>query len=441
MRRRQAALAQTFPALAGADDDNIAQIVEDTIAAERNRWRQKLHQHNQRLEASVSRQCRWIRHKTDLDEEKRRKVELGPGLQCEPGRRILQEEEKCRQIWDRPHPSPYTRRDALELMLRRQTEALTASGLDYIWPVPPSERIFKFERGGGLVTSPGNQGNMPPGPEPEPGDSGSSAPRPGVRTDPAAAWRDASTYISERTDIERIRLSGPEIKKSLRKARNRAPGHDGWRAEHLEALPDTWFDKLAQLWTMCLHRGKVPISWTRSIVTLIPKPDGDKRPITITGILWRAMGRAVIHRLTDWIDSWIPDDMCGSLLARGCYHIHARIADAIEDAKMPGRGIALISEDLSKAFDRAEPDQALLVMAAHGFPQELCHIIRFFYASCTKVFTMEKVYSANKIRSRHGLLQGCAWSPLLLAAAQVPWYNKVRSADIHVGMYADDRVY
>ena len=69
-----------------------------------------------------------------------------------------------------------------------------------------------------------------------------------------------------------------------------AAGLDGWTIKALKRLPDSFWDRVTQLWNSLVeNQGEILHAWLAVKVVLLPKPEGGRRPISVTSAFWRIL--------------------------------------------------------------------------------------------------------------------------------------------------------
>ena len=112
---------------------------------------------------------------------------------------------------------------------------------------------------------------------------------------------------------------------AAKRMRHRAAGPDAWTTDQLLRLPVCWWELLRRLWSVVLSSGRLPQAWHHARATLLPKPCGGSRPLTITSVGWRVGASAIARALAPWSDAWAPPSLVGGLAHRSGEDIHARI--------------------------------------------------------------------------------------------------------------------
>jgi hypothetical protein len=100
-----------------------------------------------------------------------------------------------------------------------------------------------------------------------------------------------------------------EIRQNLTKFKNRsAIGLDGISYRLLKKLPDSYMDRIANIFSNCLHLGHFPAAWKNAKTILIPKPGKDVRqaknyrPISLLSCLGKVLERIIAHRLSSHME-------------------------------------------------------------------------------------------------------------------------------------------
>ena len=92
-------------------------------------------------------------------------------------------------------------------------------------------------------------------------------------------------------------VTSSALKRFAEKNIKKAKGADDWGAGQLRLLPDTFFQRLAEVWTAVLEGADLPAAWLHVRVVLIPKQEGGEWPISIAALAWRIGMSATLHKL------------------------------------------------------------------------------------------------------------------------------------------------
>ena len=110
------------------------------------------------------------------------------------------------------------------------------------------------------------------------------------------------------------------------------------------------------------------------------------------------------------------------------------------DESATDHATSIVSEDLSKAFDRTSVHQCLAILTRMGLPMCVARVLHTFYARLRRVFALQGTISENWTHAATGLVQGCPLSPLLLAGPMCVWALFVQQrCDAVIGIFVDDR--
>ena len=82
---------------------------------------------------------------------------------------------------------------------------------------------------------------------------------------------------------------------------------DGWHPRQYASLSDEALSALGYIFGLCEHMGLWPTEQSNLLVCLIPKPDGDRRPILHFRSGFRLWSRCAQRRVRDWAASAITD--------------------------------------------------------------------------------------------------------------------------------------
>lgn len=239
-------------------------------------------------------------------------------------------------------------------------------------------------------------------------------------------------------NYEDMHFSAEEMRRTASRMRGRAAGPDGWRAEHFLALPDAWWEAAAALWRKCTTTTKLPKRWTEAKVALIPQ--GEKtRPLTIASLMWRIGSSCAARRLAARFIDIAPPTITGGIPGRSVAHTVGLIVAGMRRATEQHRDYILISQDLSKAFDCFHIGLTCMSAARWGASIRWLRTLMKFYDDQNKLFVWKGHANQDWIRARHGLIQGCSCSPVMMAFAMLGWTTKVQATGVLPTAYMDDR--
>ena len=238
-------------------------------------------------------------------------------------------------------------------------------------------------------------------------------------------------------------FSTDQLLRQARRMRGKAAGADCWAIEPLLRLPRAWWDGLTALWNRCLVEGSVPRRWTELRICLIPKPGtvSDFRPLAIASVLWR-LGSALMARTlaASFVQSG-PGPVCGAVPGRSLHHIVLHLMSNVEAAVRGSRPIVIASQDISKCYDSLHIGQVLAAAYYGGAPVDVLLVLRWFYSSSARILQLGGTCSSRWHSAKHGLLQGCGCSPILLAFTMAGWARAIESVGLRCSVFLDDRAF
>ncbi|CAE7253453.1 unnamed protein product [Symbiodinium sp. CCMP2592] len=233
----------------------------------------------------------------------------------------------------------------------------------------------------------------------------------------------------------KVAWCGKALRRGAKAMCGRVAGHDCWGPEDLIRLPDAWFDALADLWRTVWSTGRIPATWQRARVSLLPKPDGGWRPLSITPVVWRLGSQHVVRYLRPWCASWASPHILGGLAQRSVEQAHVRINEAMTDCAAR----LFVAQDLSKCFDCISLELALCALRHWGAPCELIALLKSFYSGQERLFSFAGHVGGKWHAVTNGILQGCPLSPLVAAALLQVWALLVCRDGVDGVIYIDDR--
>ena len=89
-----------------------------------------------------------------------------------------------------------------------------------------------------------------------------------------------------------------------------------------KALPVSWFDGLARIFSKVEDTGVWPEGLLDAYIAMIPKTDGDatplgQRPLSVLPIVYRVWASVRMGQLEDWFKSWVPESVFSAGGGRG----------------------------------------------------------------------------------------------------------------------------
>lgn len=237
--------------------------------------------------------------------------------------------------------------------------------------------------------------------------------------------------------------SHAELKLALRKFKNqKAPGPDGIRADVLKLGGDTMITIFKRIMDYTINTGYFPKRWKESICIFLHKPGKDYtqlksyRPISLLNIMGKWAERIILSRINTEINELIPEHQHGFVRQRGTGTQILRTGKYISDALEKGHSVAMISTDLSKAFDSINHKGLIKKMYEAGARNNIIKIIENYLSKRSTKGRFRTTTGTEK-DVPHGVPQGSILGPVLfnLYVADIP---KPRIAGQMLSQYADD---
>jgi hypothetical protein len=223
-------------------------------------------------------------------------------------------------------------------------------------------------------------------------------------------------------DAPPARVGAEALKRTMRRGARKAAGPDGWSPGKLSLLPIQFYEQLEMLWQSVLDGGELPLAWAAVRVAMIPKAEGaGQRPLSIAACVWRAGGSVLLAQMKDWIRAWAPPELAGGLPERDLVDVIERIREDLQQSDF----LLGTKVDIAKCFDSTSFDQAIAIFKALGAQAPVCEVLRRFYLLHVRFVEIDGACAAHPIEPSRALLQGCPFSPVLLAAVMCLWWKVV----------------
>lgn len=142
---------------------------------------------------------------------------------------------------------------------------------------------------------------------------------------------------------------------------NKAPGPDGFSIEYFKMFSDRLLSPLTNMIKEALNNQTLPGSLELATITLLPKPDKDRRkcssytPSSLRNADYKVISKLLAIRLEDIIPKIIHPDQTGFIRNRQGSDNVRRLFHIIDSAQMTKEPTLIISLDAEKAFHRIEP--------------------------------------------------------------------------------------
>jgi hypothetical protein len=236
-----------------------------------------------------------------------------------------------------------------------------------------------------------------------------------------------------------------EVIRALRLFKNKkAPGPDQLRADALKLAGPAYHNALAHIINYTLRTGYFPKRWKLGDCIFLHKPGkshteaASYRPITLLCIMGKLCERIMYSRILSEINrlELIPEYQHGFTKHKGTGTQILRTGKVITDALAKRNSVAMISTDLSKAFDSINHTGLSRKLFDAGMANNVIQLIEN-YLSGREARGKYRTMYGKKMPVPHGVPQGSILGPILfnLYVSDIP---KNHIAGITLSQYADD---
>lgn len=210
--------------------------------------------------------------------------------------------------------------------------------------------------------------------------------------------------------------------KSLSK--KKAPGVDGLTLEFYLLFWEVLKKPLADMATASFQRGCLPRTTSTSVITLMSKGGNTHdirnwRPISLTNVDYKIIAKALSSRLTEVISSVVSSQQSYCVPGRSIFDSIAILRDLIRWKNHQTAPLAILSLDLSKAFDRVNHNFLFAVMEKMGFGSLYLQRIKTLYTNAKCMVRVTHTLTSPFTLSK-GIRQGCPLSGQLYAISLEP---------------------
>lgn len=147
---------------------------------------------------------------------------------------------------------------------------------------------------------------------------------------------------------------------------------------------------LLQVLNDSLCSGRLPLSYRRAVITLLPKK-GDLMdiknwpPVSLLCSDYKLLSKVLANRLSKVTDQVVHPDQTYCVPGRSIFDNIALIRDTFDVSKLLNIDIGLISIDQEKAFDRVEHAYLWRTLEAFGFCRDFIDKVKVLYGDVESV--------------------------------------------------------
>lgn len=241
---------------------------------------------------------------------------------------------------------------------------------------------------------------------------------------------DSDQVTNLRIDPEEVPEITPwEVEAALKKMKNgKAAGNDHVNIETLKAGGNTITKVLAELFTKCMTKRRIPEAWKNARMVLIFKKGNKKdiknyRPICLLSNIYKLFTKIITIRLEKKLDENQPREQAGF---RSKYsttdHIHVinQLKEKCREYNIP---ICVAFVDYEKAFDSVQTSSILTSLQDQGIEDAYIELLKDIYTNSTVTVHLQK--ETEKIKIKRGVRQGDTISPKLFTATLESIFRKL----------------
>ena len=220
---------------------------------------------------------------------------------------------------------------------------------------------------------------------------------------------------------------------------SKATGNDAIPAKVLKLGAKELATPLTKLYNSCISSGKWPSEWKRGEWIPVFKKDDhlDKenyRPVTLLSAVDKVFKQLISKQITSQFESRLSDCITAYRKSHSC---ETTLVSLVEQWKLARDGhqcVAILSTDMSKAFDSLHPGLMLNKLRAYGFKENTVNLLRSYLSNRQNRIRMGSQTSSWQVVNG-GCPQGSALGPLLWNIFQNDLAYEIKS---NLSMYADD---
>ena len=234
-------------------------------------------------------------------------------------------------------------------------------------------------------------------------------------------------------------------------------GGDGFPTEFYKAFAAKISTPLLETFNEAMDNGELPGSMREGQIVLILKKGlegsdpSSYRPITIINSDTKILCKILAKRVRTVIQELIHEDQCGFIPNRNTTMNLRRLSHVIHETEDSLEDQAIVSIDITKAFDTVEWPYLMQTLTQMGFGPRFRAWVQLLYTKPVGRIRMAGILSDTLSISR-GTRQGCPLSPLLFALAiepmaiwtrewMDPWGIVVSERKHLISLYADDALF
>jgi hypothetical protein len=261
----------------------------------------------------------------------------------------------------------------------------------------------------------------------------------GFAADPTAVTESLSSVGNDDWNIEITEYAVRSLLSRI--PPSKAPGHDGIPSKIYRCLADIIAFPLSVIFKNSISKRTVPLAWKKGVIIPIPKTKpasiGKLRFITLLPVPLKILERLVLRSVWRNFEDAYGSEQHGFRPRASTSTALLRLMDAalacLNDSSL--FGLALVSFDLSRAFDTIDCTLTVQKMRNFGFPGGFLRWLQSYFHNRSGVIKVRDRTSQEFVLSR-GVPQGSVLGPAIFCV----YVSNMKgvSSDVTTVKYADD---
>ena len=199
---------------------------------------------------------------------------------------------------------------------------------------------------------------------------------------------------------------------------NKSPGTDGFQMEFYKYFWKDISELIIDSLNESIQKHKLSIDQRKSIITLVPKKEKDRRllknwrPISLLNCDYKILSKVLARRIRKLLPQIIDNDQTGYIENRFIGENIRTISDLIHYTSLKNIPGLILLVDFEKAFDTVEWKYLDKVLDTFGFGESFRLWVKILYTDITSCVINNGV-STPFFEISRGVRQGCPLSPYL----------------------------